>query len=148
MKFVVLGLILVILATTGCVTSVGRIADDPDSYSGQVMKIKGEAGKGFTIPLTEIYVFLLKGKEASVPVVAMNKADQGSIVVIEGTVWAFPEEGMNAGSIEAVDAVQAFLIDHELVSEKRARDASALVLTAVGKLAAGLGNIWFVIEAQ
>ncbi len=143
-----LALILLTTLFMGCATSVGRIAQDPQAYNGKNLKIKGEAGKGFSIPLTEISVFLLKGDEGSVPIVALSKPSEGDSVAVRGTVWAFPQEGMNASTTQAVQAVEDFLVDNDLVDRKKARDASALVLTAVGKLAEGLGHVWFVIEEK
>lgn len=129
-----------------CATRVGQIARNPQSYSGKTLRIKGAAGKGFSIPLTDISVFLLHGETTSVPVVAMKEPRQGQSLVVRGTVWAFPEEGMSLTTSEAVRAVEDFLVDQKLVSAKKARDASALILTAVGKLSRGLGHVWFVIE--
>jgi len=138
--------VLLLLVLTGCATPVGRVARDPQAYSGKTIKLKGEAGRGFSIPLTEITVFMLHGENNSVPVVAFSKPREGQSCSVKGTVWAFPQEGMDVGTTEAVKAVEDFLIQRDLVERKKARDASALVLTAVRKLSQGLGNIWFLIE--
>lgn len=55
---------------------------------------------------------------------------------------------MTASTTEAVQAVEDYLVEKDLVERKKARDASALVLTAVGKLADGLGRVWFIIEGE
>lgn len=138
--------VVLVFVLAGCATSVGRVARDPQAYSGRIIKIKGEAGKGFSIPLTDITVFMLHGEGSSVPVVALSKPREGQSCSVKGTVWAFPQEGMDVGTTEAVKAVEDFLIERDLVERKKARDASALVLTAVRKLSQGLGNIWFLIE--
>lgn len=69
----------------------GADSPGPPGLQWQNHEDKGEAGKGFSIPLTEIAVFLLKGEEASVPVVALEKPSEGDSVVVRGTVWAFPQ---------------------------------------------------------
>ena len=142
----VLAPVVLLLILAGCATSVGRVARDPQAYNGKTIKIRGEAGRGFSIPLTDITVFILHGEDTSVPVAAFSKPREGQTYSIRGTVWAFPQDGMEAETTEAVQAVEDFLIEKDLVERKKARDASALVLTAVRKLSQGLGNIWFLIE--
>ena len=62
----VLAPVVLLLILAGCATSVGRVARDPQAYNGKTIKIRGEAGRGFSIPLTDITVFILHGEDTSV----------------------------------------------------------------------------------
>ncbi|MBI9103799.1 MAG: hypothetical protein JEY99_15390 [Spirochaetales bacterium] len=145
-KIFLLCVAFTIVFLSACVTTPAKIDQDPGRYNGTLVKVRGEVEKIYKIPLTDISVFLLRDDEIAVPVVSLVEREEGGKVVVNGEVWAFPEEGMNAGSIEAVEAVEGFLVENDLVGKERGRQVAALVLTAVQKLAAGLGEIWFIIE--
>ena len=78
--------------------------------------------------------------------VTVQERVPGKRTAVRGEVWAFPERGMMESSTSAVEAVEDFLVDHKFVKRDKAREMSALVLTAVRKLAQGLGHTWFIIE--
>jgi len=145
-KILPLFAVLLVVVLSACLTTPGEIDKDPSIYNGKTVKVRGEVEKIYNIPLTDISVFLLRDKETSVPVVSLVERDKGGKVVVDGQVWAFPEDGMNAGSIEAVEAVEDFLVENDIVGREKGREVSALVLTAIRKLASGLGEIWFIIE--
>jgi len=146
--FIALGTgLLVLMLVSGCATSPGRIGQDPQRYDGKLVTVRGTVGRSFRIPLIDISVFLLENSGDAVPVVSTREdRDKGSPVRVRGEVWAFPERGMNEDSAAAVKALERFLVDQDLVARDRARQMSAVVLTAVRELAGGLGHLWFIIE--
>ncbi len=145
-KAAIISILIVLIFLSGCATSPAKISEDPGHYDGKTVRLRGEVGKVFWIPLTDISIFLLKGKEANVPVITLSDRTEGEKTSVRGEVWAFPEDGMNIGSMKAVDAVEDFLIDNDIIERAKATEVSALILTAARKLSEGLGNIWFLME--
>lgn len=150
MKRIVFALILVFIALTltGCATPVAEVARNPSAYVGEVLKIGGTAGKGFSIPLTKVTVFLLKDGKTEVPVVALKKPKPGSSVVVRGTIWAFPEEDMNVSATKVLKALEDFLVEKGQVERRKARRVTVPIFTAVKKLSRGLGHLWFIVEQE
>ena len=132
----------------GCATPVTQIARNPLTYGGKTMRIRGTPGRAFSIPLTEVTVFMLKGEKANVPVVALKKPQPGRPLVIRGTLWTFPKEKMDASAAKALGALENFLVEKLQVERERARKVAAPILAAVKKLSKGLGHFWFIIEQE
>lgn len=140
--------LLLSLGLGGCATNPRAIAENPQAWRGKTVTLRGTAGRGFSIPLTDFSVFLLEYSDGAIPVVAVRDRDKGARTSLTGEVWAFPQEEMSSGSADAVNALGNFLLDHTDIDRRRVREVSSLILTALGSLADGLGNLWFVIEVR
>ncbi|MBN2049040.1 MAG: hypothetical protein JW760_01240 [Spirochaetales bacterium] len=132
----------------GCVTAtpISRIVENPQAYSGKTVLIDGEVLQVINIPLVDSSLFLFGDDQWSVPVVSSTPHEKGELYRLSGRVMAFPENDSKEASREAVWAIADFLVEQDIVDEKKAEKTGEAVLKGLYRLSEELGRVFFVIE--
>ena len=143
--FLILIMVLLFL-TIGCVTPIADISENPQKYSGKEVVINGTIFNVVNIPLVDSSLFLFGDEENKIPVVSSVKHEKGEAYLLKGRVMAFPEEGSKEASREVIGSIADFLVEKEVVEEKKADKAATSILKGLYRLSEGLGQMFFIIE--
>ncbi len=135
-----------ILLLSGCVTTLGSIAANPQTYAEKVVSVKGTVRMAVKVPFTEYYILTFADEDGEAAVFTVTGHQKGEEMTMKAKVVAFPSGQMKANNESAVNAVADFLVEKGLASSENASESSKKIIAALAKVADTLGRAFFLIE--
>ena len=137
---------IIIFFFSGCVTTIAKIAEDPQEYSGKKIVLSGTIDLAVTIPFTRLYIFTFTDSTGSVVVFSEKKHVKGESLKLTGSVVSFPGEGLKSESKKSAVWLKDFLIENDLVSKEIAQGVADVIIKTCKGIAGGLEKIFFIKE--
>jgi len=134
------------VALSGCVTTVARIADDPQGYADRPVQIRGTIERGISIPFVDQSVYLFADDTGKALLISNESLETDTTIMVRGRVVAFPEDRSKEAVADATARLEQLLVSSGLADENKAGRIASAIAGAAGSIAERLGGLFLIVH--
>jgi hypothetical protein len=134
------------LVLSSCATNISSLREDPDSFVGETLVLRGEVKRQISLPGVNFAVFVLSDESGRIPVVTRAPRERGDRVRIRAEIIGLPEERTEQSLERSVRRLIDFLVSNDIVSRNNAARVARTLAGSARELAQNVGGSYFAIE--
>lgn len=130
----------------GCAASVAQVRANPDQFGNQDITLAGTVGRVRTIPFVRVTLYMLDDGTGEIPVLSRDVPEEGQRLSIQCRLAYFSGSATVDSARAGQEAIIEFLVENELMKEKRARDISKRLMEFLRNTIGDRELAFFVID--